>query len=165
MMMHDLGGRFDSPTVNLWMSPKDFIYLVKNIKELSKMDILEITPSKCDYPIGMLGEGKLHFLHYKSFREANECWIRRMKRLDVNNMSIIMVAEKLSKSEMESFINLKAKKKVVLIRSEVINNPFTFKINYPTTKKDFKITDYSDLIGHRYYDQFNFLNFFTQIEQ
>ena len=44
MMMHDLGGRFDSPTVNLWMSPKDFIYLVKNIKELSKMDILEITP-------------------------------------------------------------------------------------------------------------------------
>ncbi|MGN1276907.1 MAG: DUF1919 domain-containing protein [Floccifex sp.] len=46
MMMHDLGGRFDSPTVNLWMSPKDFIYLVKNIKELSKMDIVEITPPR-----------------------------------------------------------------------------------------------------------------------
>lgn len=76
-----------------------------------------------------------------------------------------MVAEKLLKSEMESFINLKAKKKVVLIRSEVINNLFTFKIHYPTNKKDCKITDYSDLIGHRYYDQFNFLKFFTQIEQ
>ncbi|MGN1276908.1 MAG: DUF1919 domain-containing protein [Floccifex sp.] len=115
--------------------------------------------------MGMLGDCKLHFLHYRSFREANECWRRRMKRLDFDNMNIIMVAEKLSISEMGTFLNLKANKKVILTRYETINNLYAFQINYPTNKKDFKITDYSDLAGHRYYDQFNFIDFFTQIEQ
>lgn len=44
MMMHDMGCRFDSPTVNLWMTPKDFLYLINNIRFLSKSDIVDVTP-------------------------------------------------------------------------------------------------------------------------
>lgn len=34
MMAHDLGLEFLSPTVNLWMSPQDYIKLIKGLPDI-----------------------------------------------------------------------------------------------------------------------------------
>lgn len=162
MMMHDMGKRFDSPTVNLWMTPKDFLYLVKNIRFLSKKEIVDVTPIHNNYPIGMLGNCKIHFLHYKTFKDAIDCWNRRIKRLNMNNMYLILVeTNPLSLNEIEDFNRLPYKK-VLLTRTDNKNISCAFRIKYPANKKDFQITDYLGLKGLRYYDQFNFVNFFKQ---
>lgn len=161
MMMHDMGCRFDSPTVNLWMTPKDFLYLINNIRFLSKSDIVDVTPPNSNYPIGRLGECTIHFLHYKSFTEAICCWKRRMKRLDIDNMYLILIETNPCPKEIEEFSKLSFKK-VALLRSETSDIQCAFKIDYPSNRKDFKITDYSDLKGQRYYDQFDFVSFFKK---
>lgn len=164
MMMHDMGKRFDSPTVNLWMTPKDFLYLVKNIRVLLNMEIIDVTPPECSYPIGILGECTIHFLHYKNFKDAVLCWERRIKRLDIENMSLILIDNGISTRELEAFDKLPIKNKIAFVRYEKTRINCAYKIDYPLNIKDFKITDYLGFWGRRYYDQLNFVDFFTKHE-
>src|SRR6185436_15299213 len=41
-----------------------------------------------NYPIALLGEIEIHFLHYKDANEASEKWKRRVKRINYNNLII-----------------------------------------------------------------------------
>lgn len=42
-----------------------------------------------DYPIGILEDVKIHFIHYQNKEEAAEKWKSRKKRMDWNNLYII----------------------------------------------------------------------------
>lgn len=38
IIYHDLGLQFKSPTINLWISPKDFIHFCENLREYLNTD-------------------------------------------------------------------------------------------------------------------------------
>lgn len=55
---HDLGLRFTSPTINLWIGAKDFLKFVKDLKYyLEDCELSEIKDSNEENPVGILGEG------------------------------------------------------------------------------------------------------------
>lgn len=44
---------------------------------------------KRNYPVGRLGDIHLYFNHYVDFEEAQECWERRKRRINKDNLLII----------------------------------------------------------------------------
>lgn len=57
VIYHDLGLRFDSPTINLWFKPDDYLAFLKDIKYYLNTNIL-VEDKECnlEYPVGILGE-------------------------------------------------------------------------------------------------------------
>lgn len=53
---HDLGLRFDTPTVNLYIPFPDYILFLKNLKELVYAKFIQL-PSVNGHPVGLLGGG------------------------------------------------------------------------------------------------------------
>ena len=91
--------RKNSPTVGLFIMPKDYIKFIKNLKKYLKIELTFIKPEdskytdvlKSDsrfgsYPIGKLDDIEIMFLHYKNENEAYEKWERRKKRINFENI-------------------------------------------------------------------------------
>lgn len=52
--MHDLSLRFNSPTINLYIQPKEFIIFVRNLKDYMRCELEEIHDASVDFPVGRL---------------------------------------------------------------------------------------------------------------
>lgn len=81
--------QFLSPTVNLWMSPEDYIRLAENMKAYLKLP-LEDGQKEENYPVGLVGDIKLHCIHYATFADAKEKWESRCKRVDWDRIVMTM---------------------------------------------------------------------------
>lgn len=112
IISHDLGLKFLSPTVNLKILPDDFVKFVKNLKEYLELDFV-LVESGLPYPVGRLKDIMVYFVHYKSFDEAVKKWNERKKRIDFNNIRIIMTVRDGAKSETLKEFDALPYKKVV----------------------------------------------------
>lgn len=65
-ILHDLRIKFRSPTVNLFMYPKDFIRFVSNLEYYLSCKLIFKKEENTLYPIGYLDEVEIHFMHYKT---------------------------------------------------------------------------------------------------
>jgi uncharacterized protein (DUF1919 family) len=88
-ILHDLGLRFNSPFVNLWMMPDDFIRFLSNIDYYLSCEMTFIEEPDVSYPIGVLDDVRIHFQHYATNEMAKEKWIERTKRINFNNLFIM----------------------------------------------------------------------------
>ncbi|MGC7560184.1 DUF1919 domain-containing protein [Pasteurella sp. PK-2025] len=161
-MLHDLQLRFNSPFVNLYLTPKDFICY------LSKMDFyrnqtLEFIQTEKRYPVGKLADLTIHFMHYHSEQDAAKKWQERTTRMNLANLFIIMTdRDGCTYEDLVEFDRLPFANKVV----------FTYK-DYPELKSAVKISGFSELgmvgdlfentglFGKRYYDQFDYVEWFN----
>ena len=91
IISHDLGLKFLSPTVNLKILPYDFIKFIQNLDRYLNADLIEIE-SEFPYPVAKLEDITIYFVHYKTFEEAVNKWNERKKRIDFNNIRVIMTA-------------------------------------------------------------------------
>lgn len=95
---HDLGHKFLSPTINLKIIPDDFIEFLKHLKYYLSQQILIATEKEENYPVGKLrkfdGNGYIYiyFVHYKDFNDAVGKWNSRIKRMNWNNIIVMMTA-------------------------------------------------------------------------
>ena len=95
-IMQDLSMRYNSPTEGLY-----FIKFLKILKYYLNETTLTFTPTSkyaiCNerriggvkYPIGLLGDIEIHFLHYHSEEEVEEKWRRRAARINWNKLLVI----------------------------------------------------------------------------
>lgn len=160
--LHDLGMKFNSPFVNLWMSPKDFIKYVENLDTYRYIPLIE-SIEESPYPIGLLQDLKIHFQHYSSFEEAKRKWEERSKRINKDNLFVIMSErDGCTYQDLENFNKLPLKNKVV----------FTCK-KYPKIESSFSFPEYENqqelghlferkgLLGKKVYDQFPYVEWFN----
>lgn len=94
--------RFNSPTVNLIIFPDEFIIFCENLKEYSTCPLEEPLEHEkpegsFSYPLGIIrGEQNglpdiiVRFVHYSSFDEAKKKWEERFKRVNYDNIFILM---------------------------------------------------------------------------
>jgi len=83
-----LGLEYNTPFVGLFIYGEDYVKLLKNIDyylalELSFVNYSKWTDLQINYPIGMLDDIEVHFMHYKSSLEAKTKWERRIKRMNI----------------------------------------------------------------------------------
>lgn len=161
-MLHDLNLRFNSPFVNLYLTPKDFIRYLKNIDFYQHQPLTFIQTDK-NYPVAKLADIEIYFMHYHSEQEATQKWQERSQRINFDDLYIIMTdRDGCTYQDLAEFDQLPFKNKVV----------FTYK-DYPEFKSAVKISGFSEnkmvgdlfentgLFGKRYYDQFDYVEWFN----
>lgn len=162
-ILNDLQQRFNSPFINLYLTPSDFIRYLKNITFYQQQTLAFISSDKT-YPVGKLCDIYLHFMHYHTEQEAKEKWQQRSMRMNLDNLFIIMVErDGCTYDDLQAFDQLPFPHKVV----------FTHK-TYPDIRSAFKISgfehqhmvgdvfDYCGVSGKRYYDQFDYIRWFNR---
>ena len=161
-MANDLGVRFNSPFVNLYLDPKSFLKYLKNPQYYNEQEMTFIEWKQ--YPIGMIEDITLYFVHYKTEEEARAAWYRRVQRIDYTNLFILFTdRDGTTYEELKEFDELPYKNKVV----------FTH-VPHPEIKSAFYIQGFEEgecvgnLInwkphkyGKRYYDDFDFVSWFN----
>lgn len=112
--------RKDSPTIGLFIMPKDYIKFIKNLKKYLEIKLVFIKPEDSkyidvlksnskfgSYPIGKLGDIEIMFLHYKNEKEAYEKWERRKQRINFDNIIYKFNDQNgCTKSDFYEFVNL-----------------------------------------------------------
>lgn len=85
---HDMGMRFLSPTINLFIWQPDFIRMVMNLEHYMSSELEMYWDEK--YPIGILGgDVKIGFMHYQSCSEAKKSWEDRVHRINYDNIVVV----------------------------------------------------------------------------
>lgn len=91
VICHDLGKPFLSPTVNIYIRPKDFVKFCMNIKYYMEIPLVEVPyDEEIGYPVAILDDIALYCKHFKDFHEVDDAWNRRKKRINWDNIYIIM---------------------------------------------------------------------------
>ncbi|MBQ8261292.1 MAG: DUF1919 domain-containing protein [Lachnospiraceae bacterium] len=89
LILHDLGLKFNSPFVNLWMKPTDYVRFLSNIHHYLSCDLFFVDEPDISYPVGVLDDVRIYFQHYKTSQDAKEKWLERSKRIDFENLFIL----------------------------------------------------------------------------
>jgi uncharacterized protein (DUF1919 family) len=163
---------YETPTVGLFIMPADYIKLIYNLKHyFIESSLIFIEPNKSkykkeisakdsrfgSYPIGLLDDIEIHFLHYKSQEEAYSKWMRRLKRFNWNNIVIkfsdqngctVNDIKKFSELDNYKKICFVAKKEMCLDENIIYVNEF---------KKDGYMVD-DTWFNNKYVDLIKFLN-------
>ncbi|MFA5283698.1 MAG: DUF1919 domain-containing protein [Bacilli bacterium] len=87
---HLLGMKFLSPTIDLYIEPSKFVKFCNDLDRYLSLDLLDISTPKFNYPVGCLGDVEIYFMHYKSFDAAKQKWYSRLKRINTNNLFVMM---------------------------------------------------------------------------
>ena len=102
MAYEELGLRYESPFVGLFVPPEDYVRLLRNLKpaceqpirfkERSRHERINVWRQDIihrDYPIGVVGDDvEVHFLHYANREAAEAKWTRRAQRIHWDNLFV-----------------------------------------------------------------------------
>ena len=114
---HDMGLEFQSPTINLFFNAGDFLKLVSDIRHYMKEELRMYWGM--DYPIGELGDIRIHFMHYHTCREATEAWERRKKRICYDRIFVILTdRDGFTEEEYQKWKALECPKVLFTVHSE-----------------------------------------------
>ena len=165
-ILHDLNQPFNSPFVNLYLDPSDFVRYLQNI-EFYQAQPLQFKQTEKPYPVGMLGDLEVHFMHYHSEQEAKEKWEARSQRLDFDNLFIMMTDKdggKGAKYEaLQAFDNLPYPNKVVFTHKPYPELESAFYIKgFENENEVGDLFTFSGWNGEKYYDQFDYVSWFNQ---
>lgn len=161
MICHDLLVPQLSPTVNLYFEADDYIRFVSSLEHYISVELKEISNKKGEYPIGILYDVKIHFLHYPNFEIAKSKWDERVKRINWKNLFLVFVErEGCTYNHLLEFDRLPYKNKVALVHKSYpyIKCAKLFP-GYEKQEEVGKITDWNGFLGKRVYDKWDFVSF------
>ncbi len=134
-----LGLEYNTPFVGLFIYGPDYIKLLENFdyyidKKLLFVSKSKWTDSEISYPIGILDDIEIHFIHYKNRYEANTKWNRRlhrMKQIKDKNKYYIKICDR----------DLTDKKILIKFHQLNFKNKVSFGIFQINEKNHFKINE------------------------
>ena len=159
MISHDLLQPQLSPTVNLFMYPKDYIKFLSHLEECLRSEMHEVDGDYA-YPVGELNGCHSHFMHYHSFDEAARKWKERSKRINYENLLVIFVErDGCTYNDLLAFDKLPFKNKVAVVHKPYpeIKSALVFP-GYEHSTEVGKITDWAScLSGRKIYDKVDWI--------
>ena len=131
VICHYLGVQFQSPTVNIYIRPYEFVRLCENIDYYMGLPLKEVPYDKrIGYPVAMLGDITLYCKHYASFVEVKKEWMKRKNRINWDHVYFMMTDRDFippvsvtksicscSEETIKRFDNLPFKNKVCIVQS------------------------------------------------
>lgn len=162
IITHELNCKFNTPTVNLYIEPKDFIKFVSNLDDYADKELIfdkELSQSK-GYPVAKLDDITIYFVHYHTEKECVDKWKQRYARINMNNVYVMMSErDGCTYEDLVAFDGLPYKNKIVLTKKK-----------YPEIKSAVYISGFEDkeelgdvfrmrrlLSLTKYYDDFDFV--------
>lgn len=169
VLYSDLKIRFDSPTINIWMMPDDFLEMIENLEYYMSCPLIEEREKEVDYPVGVLGN-KVHifFQHYRTFEEALTKWELRKSRIHWDNLYFMMTDRNdCTEEQIKRFDSLPYQNKIIFTsesypqyRSAVYCEEFSAQGQVGV------LTEYRNMKGERLYDRYvDFVKWFNGEEK
>lgn len=169
IIYHDLGLKFLSPTINLYIKPKDFIKFLKNMDHYIEYDPINVSSKNREFPVMLIDDIEIFCVHYKTFEEARNKWNIRKKRINKNNLFIIMnERDNCSYEDIVEFDKLDYNNKVIFVSKEMpeINSSFYIKGSEDISNSEHGIVSLvkykSILSGRRFIDDFDYVSFLNK---
>lgn len=172
VIYHELDMRFDSPTINLYMTAEDYIKFLEDPKYYLNQEIKEVIDKERKYPVGKIDDIKLYFVHYPNFYQAYNAWNRRKERINWENLYIMFVERDGCTEEIvQRFLALPYKNKVIFTH-KCRKEEETYYIKGSETTEIYKnkkrpcvrnLLDYiHKFSGKRYLDKFDIIAFLNR---
>ena len=162
-MLHDLGLRFNTPTINLQILPREYIKFCQNLRHYMETEVVEYKhlsdAHKYDlinmfghvpvneFPYGLCDDILIVFQHYPTFQKAKEAWDRRKARVDYDHIGYMFyIAWEHDRHKAAQFLDLGLTNTVIFTEKFDVSVPH-FRVD-PAEGAHF--LDYSDN-GKKYY--------------
>lgn len=165
---HRLGKRFLSPTINMWMLQPDFVTFLLHLDDYLKESVVFV-PTGESTPCGKIGGGTipeilLHFNHAKSSEEADTQWNDRKKRINKDNLYIIMYyLDGVTEEQLHLLDDYSCKNKVVLTAKELPGVAWSKFIQRPNHGQYPDSYLGRDVFGRRHYEKkWDFVGFLNK---
>ena len=145
----------------------DFVKMAGNLKWYMEQEMTEAHDQKYQSPVGILGDIKIHFIHYDSFEEGVLKWEERKRRINWNNLFIIgSEKDGCTYETIKEFEKLPFKNKVIFTHVEYPEFPSAFYIKGFEDKDELgTITNFKDQrLKRRYLDDFDYVRFINSIQ-
>ncbi len=165
IISHELGMRFNSPTVNLFFKPSDYLRFITDLRRYCEAELVEVFDHKKSYPVGRLDDITVYFMHYTSFEEAKTQWDKRKKRINYDKLFFMMIQrDGCTYEDIQRFNDLKYKNKVVFTSKPMPEIESAFHINGSVVNGEVNdLCGYkSKLSGKRWIDDFDYVSFLNQ---
>lgn len=151
---HDAGREFTSPTINLSFDGPDFIRFLENPQHYLSMDPVFIDTGKT-FPVGLIGDIEINFVHYKTEQDALDAWNRRKERIVWDNIFIVATDhDGLYLPEMlERFDALPYKNKIMFTAQNYPQYPWAIQVSQFKKRNNVRIMSaFANMRGQRYYE-------------
>lgn len=161
IIYHDLGLPFLTPTVNLSFDMNDFVKFVSNLKYYIDKDLIKLDTNK-EYPIGVIENIKINFIHYKTFEEAKTKWDERKQRINYDNLFIIGTdKDNCTYETLKAFENLPYENKIIFTHIDYSEISSSYCIKGFEDKNELGvITNFKErFLMRRYLDDFDYVSF------
>lgn len=164
VIAHDLGLRFNSPFVNLWIRPKEYIRLLSDLRGYLSNNLVFIKENNIPYPIALLGDVRLYFQHFESERYAEEKWKARVERVDYDNIAVFFTdRDGCTDQDLLDFDALPYARKVVFTHRKHPEIKSAYFISgFENDREVGILSEYRHpFLEIRYLDDFNYVEFFN----
>ncbi len=163
---HDLGLKFLTPTINLYIKPDHFVKFCSNLSYYLNQPISQVT-GEYKYPVGRIDDVYLYFKHYKTFEEGVSKWNERKKRINWNNCFIMMtdrlidiehgaVASSCEENVIEDFDSLPYENKICFCAKKYHTKSCYQLLEFSSRKCVGVITEIVNVFGKRMYQLSHF---------
>lgn len=164
LIRHELGLRFNTPTIDLWFNASGYVRFLSKLDWYLSRELKEIVTSEV-YPVGMLDDIKVFFMHYSPFEEASAKWRERCTRINRENLYVMMVeGAGCTEETVKEFDRLPYKNKVIFTGKEYPNVESAIHIpgSGQLSGEVIDLCRYkSKFTGKRWIDEFDNVNFFN----
>lgn len=115
---------FLSPTINLWIEQNDFLKFVSDLDHYLCQE-LHFIETDAGYPVAECGDIKIWFNHYATEEEARQKWESRKKRINRNNL-FLMMSERdgIGREEILKFGQIPCKNRVIFTSHRYEDIPY-----------------------------------------
>lgn len=152
---HDAQRQFTTSTINTAMDGEDFLRFLENPKHYLNHPMLFVEFPGHDYPIALIDDIEVRFVHYKTQQEAEEKWRQRGERIVWDNLYVVATNHDGLNTDaaMERFDRLPYKCKIMYVSKEYPQYPWA--VTVPQFKGRFQVrimTAFANFRGQRYYE-------------
>ena len=172
ILYHDLGLRFQSPTINLMMTQTDFLKFVFNLQTYKKGTFRFLEHSVGECPLAILSSDgvddiTINFTHYKDNESSEKKWHERFERIDYDNIFILLQErDGITKNDIIKLSNLKVRGIVVFTCNQYDDIPYSVYMDkYHMDGEVGNILQKNHLSGTREYEKFfDFVKWFDEAD-
>lgn len=174
LVTHDFGQQFRSPTVNLFFPGFTFFDFIEHLDYYLQCPVknggMNENPH---YPIGILTGDEtrpdipVHFMHYNCFETAQKKWEERKNRINRDNIFVVWTFAfgDYTEEDYQRFNLLPVEKKIGFVNQKDLCDKYDslyYIKGFDNEKSLGNILQFSNLLGNRYYDQFDFAKWFNE---
>lgn len=121
----EFGCKYMTPTINLQISPNDYVklckkfdyYLSQEIKEIKNPNIdgfVALGGEKINFPVGILDDLIIYFQHYTDFDYAAKKWEERKKRINYDELFFVLIDTYCNLENVKDFFSIPYENKIFM---------------------------------------------------